>query len=195
MNAIFYLLSFFTMHSLTYVFIPADADPDSAVADALEPFDESREVAPYPVYLSYGERAAMAKRYKLRKNQLRKLASHIRDWTGRPGGIDEQGLYWLAHYDPNARWDWYEIGGRWDGHLPDNIEKASVLVGLLDRPDLLPADFLTPDGVWHSQSRFIPEPRPLGRWVETPIRRWRQELDEALKAFPDSDIVVVDIHS
>ncbi len=31
------------------------------------------------------------------------------------GGIDKDGLYWLNN--PNAKWDWWVEGGRWDGWL------------------------------------------------------------------------------
>jgi len=33
------------------------------------------------------------------------------------GGLDKDGLYWLNN--PNAQWDWWSIGGRWDGWLVD----------------------------------------------------------------------------
>ena len=24
----------------------------------------------------------------------------------------------ISHYNPDSRWDWYSIGGRWSGFLP-----------------------------------------------------------------------------
>lgn len=43
----------------------------------------------------------------------------IQDYNG--GGLDENGLYWL--YNPNAKWDWWVEGGRWDGFLVDKNGK------------------------------------------------------------------------
>lgn len=48
------------------------------------------------------------------------------------GGIDEGGLYWLNN--PNAKWDWWVEGGRWNGWLvKKNGEKCNrCLVKELD---------------------------------------------------------------
>lgn len=46
-------------------------------------------------------------------------------------GLDEKGLYWINN--PNAKWDWWTVGGRWDGWLIDkngikcNVCKAGEL--------------------------------------------------------------------
>ena len=45
-----------------------------------------------------------------------------RDWEDEvqpqlPGGIDDHGLYALTTYNRDAKWDWYEVGGRWSGFL------------------------------------------------------------------------------
>ena len=48
------------------------------------------------------------------------------------GGIDKDGLYWVNN--PNAKWDWWVEGGRWDGWLvKKNGEKCNrCLVKELD---------------------------------------------------------------
>lgn len=30
---------------------------------------------------------------------------------------DERGLYLWSTYNPDSKWDWYEVGGRWTGHF------------------------------------------------------------------------------
>ena len=32
-------------------------------------------------------------------------------------GLDEEGVYRLTTYNPNSKWDWYEVGGRWTGYF------------------------------------------------------------------------------
>lgn len=44
---------------------------------------------------------------------LDKRLEFINKYEG--GGMDEKGLYWVNN--PNAKWDWWVEGGRWDGWL------------------------------------------------------------------------------
>ena len=48
------------------------------------------------------------------------------------GELDEEGLYWV--YNPEAKYDWYTIGGRWNGWLVTNrgIECNVCRVGDID---------------------------------------------------------------
>lgn len=50
----------------------------------------------------------------------------VKEWYG--GNVDRRGnIYYV--YNPNAKWDWWEIGGRWSGYLKlkDNA-KSEVVV-------------------------------------------------------------------
>lgn len=69
------------------------------------------------------------KEIKLFKTQFEKL-DVIHDIEG--GGMDEGGLYWVSN--PNAKWDWWVEGGRWDKWLIDKNGKKcnSCLVKDLD---------------------------------------------------------------
>lgn len=51
-------------------------------------------------------------RIKALKTTKGKLKA-IKNYNG--GGLDKNGLYWLNN--PNAKWDWWVEGGRWDGWL------------------------------------------------------------------------------
>ena len=62
---------------------------------------------------------------KYRKKSLKELEriKTLKTLTGKinaihryeGGGIDKNGLYWVAN--PEAKWDWWVEGGRWDGWL------------------------------------------------------------------------------
>ncbi len=123
----------FLMHYCVFVLTPKDGDTDIEVAKALAPFDDDLKVDPYKVYLDPREITAMARHYGTRRNDLKTLATHMEDWRGELGGIDERGLFAVSTFNPNAKWDWFERGGRWDGHLPGNELSAAAL---LKRPDL-----------------------------------------------------------
>lgn len=182
------------MHYLTYVFIPCDRPVEAAVCEAMTPFADGLEVKPWKRPLATAEVAVMARRYGLPARDLAALSARMREWTGRPGGVDEQGLFEEVTYNPDGKWDWYEVGGRWDGLLPGN----SMPAGSLRRSQLLkklaPYDFITPDGVWHSKALRVTRGWPP-LVIEKSDRRWLAELKAALEAHPAHRVVGVDRHS
>src|ERR1022692_4489129 len=121
------------MHYSVFVLIPQDGDIDGKVATALAPFDDELAAPPYKRHLPPSEIQAMAKHYELKKTDAKKLSTHMEDWRGCLGGVDEQGLFAVSIFNPQAHWDWYEIGGGWDGHLPGNVLSVQTL---LKRSDL-----------------------------------------------------------
>jgi len=54
---------------------------------------------------------------------------YMKDWHGHDKRDAEKGVYgyWA---NPNAKWDWYEIGGRWSGSLrvPADTESAKAKI-------------------------------------------------------------------
>lgn len=67
----------------------------------------------------------------------------------------------VSTYNPDSKWDWYSIGGRWGGFLPlkeldsegDHLTTNEALVGEIDWEYLLnekfpPFCFVTEDGEW-----------------------------------------------
>jgi hypothetical protein len=92
--------------------------------------------------------------------------------------------------NPKSFWDWYEIGGRWNGHFGGNNR---CKVG-----DLPPAPegrrnrffgLITPDGAYHSKGR--------GGWfgmVFDEKENWPEIESDLLTEYPDHIAVVVDFH-
>lgn len=182
------------MHYLTYVFIPKNADIDEAVAKALAPFDEDLQAQPWKRHLDAGEIAAMAKQYSVRRTSLLKLAGCMEDWCGGTGGVDGKGLFVIHTYNPDGKWDWYEVGGRWNGFLRGNVRTAKSLLKSPRLEALLPHDFLTPDGTWHARARYVSTGWIKGHIVHKPARRWLDEFTTALAAWPHHRVVCVDRH-
>ncbi|MCI0457177.1 MAG: hypothetical protein L0Z62_09385 [Gemmataceae bacterium] len=184
-----------TMHYLTYVIIGKNTDIEEEVAEALAPFSDERQVKPWKHYLDRGEIARMARCYRVRRTSLRKLAARMEHWSGGKGGVDARGLFALHTFNPRGEWDWYEIGGRWDGFLPDNSASTRAMLKSKRLPKLLPHDFLTPDGRWHAVERWKPTNWPDGKFVRKRPGRWLEEFKAALTAYPDHLVVCVDRHS
>lgn len=186
------------MHYCTFVIVGPQGDPCSLVAGALAPFDEMLAVSPYLEYLQPYDIERMASRYKLDQNDLSALAERMEEWTGQPGGVDERGLYFITTNNPLGRWDWYEIGGRWDGFLKGACRNVISTESLRKAPDLkdrLPYYVLTPDGRWLEHERFIPDPYSVGHFDTKPVDQWLGEVTETLQEYPKHRVVCVDIQS
>lgn len=106
-----------SMHFPVYVIIGPDGCIDSEVGEALDPYWDDLDVAPYKEYLSNSECEAMAREFNIPATNLPALATRMRDWRHARGGIDDVGLFAWSRINPNGRWDWYVIGGRWDGYI------------------------------------------------------------------------------
>lgn len=83
--------------------------------EQLEPFDERLEVDEYKVYLTEKEVTSMRDHYQVKTDST--LVEKMEEWNGDKGGKDKKGIYYLTTYNPNSKWDWYQLGGRWSGFL------------------------------------------------------------------------------
>ncbi len=97
----------------------------------LEPLNEGIEMPEYIDYLSDDDVKSMRKHYeevetkKAGKQVIlsdEDLVKKMEDWHGSEGGVDEKGIYRLNTYNPDSKWDWYQVGGRWTGML--NVKKG-----------------------------------------------------------------------
>lgn len=112
-------------HFTVTVVVPKDRVGKEDYLDrVLAPYDENMEVPAVKTYLDDDDLKDMAEYYKLDVNDLDALAAKLESWSG-PGGRDEQGLYSLSTRNPESKWDWWEVGGRWTGYFK---VKPGVLV-------------------------------------------------------------------
>jgi hypothetical protein len=186
------------MHYETFVIIGKHDDPEAAVARALQPFDEGLEVDAYRDYLSASDIERMAAHYALPPTDLLGLARKMKDWRGGDGGVDARGIYAVSTYNPDGMFDWYEIGGRWDGYIKGsrhNVISARALHRSRHLPQCLPYYLVTPDGRWleHEDAPLFGRPATPGQ--RRAERRWLAQVRRVLKLHNDRKVVCVDIHS
>ena len=102
-------------HFTVAVIVPKDrkeSELENYIDHIMEPFDEGIEVEPY-IALTKEELLVKYNEYKERgDNSNLTFEEFSDDYCGY--GNDEEGNA-LSTYNPNAKWDWYEIGGRWNG--------------------------------------------------------------------------------
>ena len=111
----------------------------------------------------------------------------------------------LATYNPNSKWDWYSVGGRWSGFLPlkkldeegKHLLTNEAYFNEIDwdyffEYQFTPFCFVTEDGDWNEKGE-------MGWWGittnEQPADDWDTQFKEYLKTVdPDCLVTVVDFH-
>jgi hypothetical protein len=90
------------------------------VDNMMSPYDENKEMRPYKRYMSDEDIERMREHYEKKENKSltdEDLLEHMDSWNGRDGGIDKKGMYYWSTYNPDSKWDWYELGGRYPRKL------------------------------------------------------------------------------
>jgi len=104
----------------------------------------------------------------------------------------------VSHFNPDGKWDWWRIGGRYDGWITDtevsgdgfNFSHEHESLKLNSRPvaellDKIPCAIVTPDGEWHEN----PDP-----WGDDSTGEWDDEVHALYKQYQDCIAVCVDCH-
>ena len=116
---------------------------------------------------------------------------------------DEENL--LSTYNPDSKWDWYSIGGRWSGFLrtkekddegnPIKVNQAQfkdIDWDYMIENDIIPFNYVTEDGEWCEKGE-------MGWWGMTTNEMeqddWTDNFKNYLKLVEDDCLVtVVDFH-
>ena len=125
----------------------------------------------------------------------------IQDWGYQ---IDDEGNL-LTTYNPNSKWDWYSVGGRWSGFLPlkekdeegNPKESNEAYVHEIDWGYLLenkypPYCFVTEEGEWIEKGEMGWFGVSFG---DKPEEDWKTQFKEYIGTL-DSDclVTVIDFH-
>lgn len=116
---------------------------------------------------------------------------------------DDENL--TSTYNPNSKWDWYCIGGRWDGFLQlkekdengNSIKSNQACYKEIDwdymfEKDIIPFCFIDHDGEWYEKGSmgwwgFVSDEKDNDEWINK-FKNYISELDE------DCLVTVVDFH-
>lgn len=100
----------------------------------------------------------------------------------------------LSTYNPNSKWDWYVVGGRWCGYLDlkDGSSVDEAYVNEVDWSKNVPFAYVTPNGIWHEKATM--------HWFaitsdEKDNDTWEREFKQFIESLGDDIIVTaVDCH-
>ena len=189
----------------------------------LEPFSEHLQVEAYFEPMSSDDDTQMATHYKV-KPTLEALQPHAVDWNGCELVEQDGGIGYMSTYNPDSKWDWYKLGGRWNNFFPlkegaegtqgeSGINDTEAKEGRCDQAEYKDIDWETlfiENGTGKGE-----EPQPLtfaflkdGEWVERGQMgwfatvsdekadgEWNAQYLEMLKSLaPDTLISVYDCH-
>lgn len=96
------------------------------IEDKMAPYDENLEVDPYIIYTK-AELQNLFEDFK--KNPEREkynysIETFCSEWHGYE--LDEHGNA-ISTHNPEGFWDWYVVGGRWDGELTGNCDETNSI--------------------------------------------------------------------
>lgn len=95
----------------------------------------------------------------------------------------------LTTYNPDSQWDWWVIGGRWEGWMSQT--NSAPVTALLQGEEKIFFALVTPDGQWHGRGE-------MGWFGMTANEKaddaWAKEVHELLQDYPDSLAVACDLH-
>jgi hypothetical protein len=115
-----------------YAVLVIGNDPDFQLA----PFDENESVEPYLVgAVSDADKQSMLNFYNEKHNNkyasfVDCYAEHGEDWNGNMWKQDIDGTWYeYSAYNPDSKWDWYILGGRWSGCFIKLKDGATGVMG------------------------------------------------------------------
>ena len=163
---------------------------DQKIEDLLDPYDENKEVEPY-IEFSKDEAIEYGKKHfrpGLTDDEIYKIML-----DGRTA--DEDGNLYTTYNDA-ARWDWWEVGGRWNNRLPTEaggVNEAKIKNIKKDTGFTTYAT-LTPDGEWHEPGKMgyfgysYASEEDEKKWDAEWQKRWIDNQD------PELIMTIVDCH-
>ncbi len=208
-------------HFTVGIIVPSHELPhlNRFIADQMAPYDETMEAEPYISYSIEQAQADLTRDiahferiieriierkdadYNLEQCQeyLEKLhvttpEERYREYVEHHERFDADGEP-ISTYNPDSKWDWYVIGGRWDGWINDRdtsheavSDNIATTEAALER-NKIPHAIITPDGQWHEHGQ-------MGWWgiMVTENDNYHSEAMHLLGQFPGHHLIILDAH-
>lgn len=206
------------MHYVMLALVPQHIKEVGAFLDGmLAPFDENKEVplqlVPADPWLDHHLRSEGA--LTVARDDPRYLEEYARvvnaraveagctlesDPTEFMAFQDGKLLQWTTH-NPDGKWDWWVVGGRWTGVFNKDASPDDVATNSLPVPDIIargwiPHSLLTPSGQW-SEHKFELSISTAGVFEgeREPEDEWKTRCSAILEGHRDCIGVIVDYHS
>lgn len=111
--------------------------------------------------------------------------------------------YYKSNYNKQTKWDWYVIGGRWDGVFSedkkrpaqtdpyeDNLHGNILRISDIKPDHVYPFALLSPMG-WHERGKML----MFGESIDNKEGEvWEEEVQAVYNKYPDHYVVAIDCH-
>lgn len=204
------------MHYVLHVIHNSANDLENTISSYMAPFHEELEVDPYKVYIS---EKASTRALDWAEKSGKTFSSHTELLSWFTGNVidfepfiydvtdsnPDTGYYYMTTSNPQGKWDWWVIGGRWDNYFrTGNTVTVKEALDYLDNPEYSyqefgPQDYITLDGSWVGKTTYNPdgegydENDPDSIFPLNPDYMYKEYLTH-VKDIPGLFVTVVDYH-
>lgn len=190
-----------------------NAETQAVLTRLLEKFNENREVEPYIENADSGEALARARKYYEEHDPsylVGKTDMEILNTDWSEGWREEDGkLVRYTTYNPDSKWDWYQVGGRW-GDVFGKFQLESIeafRAHVQEQIDAIEAR-TTEELAWFTPFNVVvPQPDGDVIWInkgnmgwwgittdEADPLDWSAQILKATEHITDAKILYVDFH-
>lgn len=187
------------MHSLVLVI-------GESIDEQLNPFADYTKVDPYRVFIEKEELTLMAEHFNLLSDDLPALIEKMPEWNDAEGEIYQGRLCYCSSENPNGKFDWYKVGGRFSGYLRLKKPRLPSLLGRFfgkrttDRVNKALKQDVVIEAIFENPPVAL---LVNGNWIELgwgddalSVEQWKQQFAEHFDLIPaNQQLTVVDIHS
>lgn len=173
------------------------------IHEQMIPFSVDFLLPPYEEWLTQNEIERMAKAYDIDPNNLHALAGKMPDWVGEEAIVQGDRLGRISRRNKNAKFDDYEIGGRYEGYLrPANANPTGFIARMIGKAAAQGVNQALKGEINHQRIVENPPGALLhaGTWIEAPYATfsdedWRRHFISLFEQIPDNLLLtVVDKH-
>lgn len=161
------------------------AETEDEIEALVAAYDEDLKVEPYfePV-----EVESMVEYAKEKGVQFKEAIELVEWWNGTPGVTNEAGeIGYMSTYNPDSKWDWYTVGGRWNGIAEGDSCLAEEVEGIFESKEYIPSVIVDTDG-WHQAKDW--------GWfgAHSPVEGNENIVREKLAQHKGKKVFIVDFH-
>lgn len=161
------------------------AETEEDIEELVAPYDENMDVEPYfePV-----EVERMVEYAKEKGQTFDKPIDLVEWWNGAPGVVNEAGeIGYMSTYNPDSKWDWYVVGGRWAGIAENDRCFAEEVPTIFEDKGYLPSVIIDGEG-WHTTKEW--------GWFgsSSPVEGKEDIVNKKLAEHRGKNVFIVDFH-
>jgi hypothetical protein len=160
------------------------ANSQNKIEHLLAPYSEHLEVPPWFKPMTPEDVQLMAKYYKFDVSDLDAIDRHMNEWSGHFCTFQDDQPGYMTTDNPNGQWDWYVVGGRWDGEVPHTRCLAENVARYFT--EYFPSVLVDEDG-WHEEKSW-------GWWGTWSEPEKKASIKALLEKHRGRTVYVVDFH-